>query len=525
MSIAWTVAAPTSAEHPHDIMRSVKAGRFWTHDEAVAVFRAVGLEPLQPYRNIHYKWKSTCLHCGELQFISLHMVATYGYGCLYCNGKRIRPSDAESVLAAKNGAPLEPFPGSAKPWRARCTRCDREVTTTYKQLVRPDRVGICKHCAGKVLSPDHIAAVMKGAHFEPLEPYPGTNRPWTVRCVDCSRTSTPRFSNIQRGHACIYCTNRRRGEQSRKPPRPDQVTARNLEPLEAFPGMSKPWRCRCLKCGREVTPRWGTVLFNGGDGCIKCGAALRGQRQLRNSQEVAAEMLAAGLQPLEPYPGSSEPWRCTCLRCGSLTITRYGSVQRGERGCLTCGNRSSAEKRKKPAEQAEAVMRAAGYEPLEPYSRSGSPWKCRHEKCGNVVTPSLSTIQQGGGGCKSCAEHGIDYDSPALLYLLIHPAHFSVKIGITGTTSISDRIGSHQRRGWELIQTWQVVSGFVAEEMETQVIDYWRDVLGAPASVHRDEMPQGGWTETASLLFVDVDDTRRLVQEMVASRLTSESAI
>lgn len=494
----------------------MSARRRWTHEEARALFLSVDLEPLEEYRNIHHKWKARCLKCDELQEITLYMVNSFGYGCLYCNGKRVRPSDAVALLSSRNGEPLEPFPGSAKPWRCRCTNCGREVTTVYKVIARKNRVGICYFCAGKELSVEHIAAVMAGAGLEPLEPYPGTMKPWRVRCLECGRESSPRFSNVQRGHGCLTCGHRRRGEQSRKPPTAEEVAARNLEPLEPYPGRAARWRCRCLKCGREVSPRWGSVLFNGGDGCIKCGAALRGQRQMRSNDEVFAEMIAAGVRPLETYPGTSEPWRCECLRCGNVVFTRYIGIQRGERGCLDCGNRSSAEARKKPAGEAEALMRAAGYEPLEPYQKSGTPWKCRHEACGAVVSPSFATIQQGHGGCKGCAEYGIDYNAPGLLYLMSHDELFSLKVGISGSTSVKNRVEAHEKRGWSLVRSWPTPTGFIAEDVEGRVLRYWREVVGAPASVPREEMPQGGWTETASLLLVEPDETCALIDEYLA---------
>ncbi len=180
------------------------------------------------------------------------------------------------------------------------------------------------------------------------------------------------------------------------------------------------------------------------------------------------------------------------------------------------------ETKRLPHEVAAQVMRDAGYEPLEPYVRSNAPWKCRHEQCGNIVTPSYSTIKSGDGGCKTCADSGIDYTAPAILYLLTHSEYFSVKIGITATNSTNDRIAQHIRRGWELNKSWQVVDGFTAEDIEGKVIKYWRDELGAPASVSRDDMPQGGWTETASLLFVELDEVEMLVESALALLHTAD---
>jgi hypothetical protein len=42
-----------------------------------------------------------------------------------------------------------------------------------------------------------------------------------------------------------------------------------LQPLVDFPGSNKPWNCKCLVCGLEVSPRWGD-LQGGQGGCSNC---------------------------------------------------------------------------------------------------------------------------------------------------------------------------------------------------------------------------------------------------------------
>jgi hypothetical protein len=487
----------------------------WKPEEADAEFIRVGLEPIDPHKNIHTVRQSRCMTCGEVQGKSLQMITQYNYGCVYCNGKRVRQSDAEALLSERHGRPLEPFRGSHKPWRVQCTRCNREYVVAYHVIQREGRKGFCKPCAGLSLEMDHILAVMRAAWFEPLEPYVNSVSAWRCRCLVCDEEVSPSFGNVQNGHGCLYCERKRLGISQRKPPSIEEVRARNIEPLEPFPGRGAQWKCRCLKCGREVTPRWNSILTNGGDGCIKCGARARGDRQFRNEKEVVAEMLAAGIKPLGPYPGSSEPWRCECQRCGKIVMTRYMGIQRGERGCLDCGNTSSAATRTLPAEVAEQFMRDAGYEPLEPYKKSGVQWRCIHTKCGNEVTPSYSTIKSGDGGCKTCADNGIDYTAPAILYLMRSDSFFSLKIGITATNSVRDRVAHHQRFGWEVETTWQVRDGFLAEEIEQKLIKYWRQVLGAPPSVRKEDMPQGGYTETASLLHAELEETQSLVESLL----------
>ncbi len=431
----------------------------------------------------------------------------------------MRASDAEALLREKHGRPIDPFTGSGKPWRVACTRCDREYIIRYKDIRLEYRKGFCKPCAGLTLDLGYIHSVMSLAKLAPLDPFVNSVNAWRCKCLVCDEEVSPTFGNVQRGTGCIFCKNKQRGVDQRKPPNIEDVRSRNLEPLEPYPGRRAKWKCRCIKCGREVAPVWGNLLFNGGNGCIKCGARVRGDRQFRNADEVTAEMLAAGVKPLDPYPGSTEPWRCECQRCGKIVMTRYIGIQRGERGCLDCGNASSAATRTMAADVAAQFMRDAGYEPLEPYKKSSAQWLCIHTKCGKEVTPSYATIQQGNGGCKACADIGIDYTAPAILYLMRSDSFFSLKIGITATNSVADRLAHHRRLGWEVESTWQARDGFLAEEIEQKIIKYWRKILGAPPSVRKEDMPQGGYTETASLLYVEIEETQSLVESMLEEAL------
>lgn len=49
---------------------------------------------------------------------------------------------------------------------------------------------------------------MRAAALEPLEPYPGSLRPWKCRCAKCGRTVQPCYSTIQRDSGgCRWCRN------------------------------------------------------------------------------------------------------------------------------------------------------------------------------------------------------------------------------------------------------------------------------------------------------------------------------
>lgn len=82
---------------------------------------------------------------------------------------------------------------------------------------------------------------------------------------------------------------------------------------------------------------------------------------------AVADMRAAGVEPVVPYPGSNVPWACRCLTCGALVTPRLDSVRGGQGGCRWCGQRQRRARPFLSHERAEAQLRAAGMEPLVPY--------------------------------------------------------------------------------------------------------------------------------------------------------------
>lgn len=59
-------------------------------------------------------------------------------------------------------------------------------------------------------------------------------------------------------------------------------------------------------------------------------------------EETRPVMLAAGLDPLELYPGSKAKWKCKCINCGGTVYITYTEVRRPRRtgfGCTPCNNK------------------------------------------------------------------------------------------------------------------------------------------------------------------------------------------
>lgn len=147
--------------------------------------------------------------------------------------------------------PIDPYPGALKPWRCTCQSCGREVTPRYAMIQQGH--GGCGYCAGKRVDAVEAEHRMREKGVEPLVPYPGSSIPWSCACLVCGREVTPMYSSILSGQsACKFCARRAVDESDAE----ESLRLANLEPLEPYPGAATPWKCRCLRCGTEVRPRW-----------------------------------------------------------------------------------------------------------------------------------------------------------------------------------------------------------------------------------------------------------------------------
>ena len=52
--------------------------------------------------------------------------------------------------------------------------------------------------------------------------------------------------------------------------------------------------------------------------------------------------------------------------------------------------------------EAVSIMRAANFEPLEPYNLIKTPWKSKCLQCGNICHPILNNVKSGQRGCPTC---------------------------------------------------------------------------------------------------------------------------
>lgn len=105
-------------------------------------------------------------------------------------------------------------------------------------------------------------------------------------------------------------------------------------------------------------------------------------------------------------------------------------------------------------------------------------------------------------------------DAPALVYVVTHAALGAAKIGVSDAAG--SRITEHRRAGWQLLAAFQVAAD-AACAIEDDVLKWWRHNLRLPPYLRRDQMPQGGWTETVAAGSIDLAATVAHVCEMALS--------
>ena len=149
-------------------------------------------------------------------------------------------------------------------------------------------------------------------------------------------------------------------------------------------------------------------------------------------------------------------------------------------------------------------MVGAGLTPLEEYVRADKPWRCTCNKCQKIVTPTYTSIRVGQGGCRYCTNKGLDYSEPAYLYLMTHPILGAHKVGIANFKTRVNRIKEHQKYGWEVFRSIDFDTGDDAFQIEQQVLDWIRVKKGLGIFLSKEQLPQGGYSETVEAAEIEL---------------------
>ena len=235
--------------------------------------------------------------------------------------------------------------------------------------------------------------------------------------------------------------------------------------------------------------------------------------ELANSKTAEALLvfMDAGLMPIEDFKGVSHKWESKCMNCGAIVSPRFADVQSSGRGCKPCSLIPSPEKVK----EAISIMQKSNLEPIKPFTSSGSPWECRCLKCGEIVTPTLQNVKRGHGGCIYCQVAAFKHSEPAYLYLIHNKTFSAYKVGIGNTKTVNDRIDSHLKSGWELLEKFSFEKGRQAFKVEKLILEWVRKDLGLPIHLTNKSFKHGGASETFSDESISALEIKRKIEEVI----------
>lgn len=108
-------------------------------------------------------------------------------------------------------------------------------------------------------------------------------------------------------------------------------------------------------------------------------------------------------------------------------------------------------------------------------------------------------------------------ETPGILYLVTHQKLGAAKIGISRSTSKSDRVLAHMANGWTLHSFWSLANFADAEATEGAVLNWWRNEKSLPIALKQSQMPQGGHSETVSLSHLSVREITSKVEQIVSA--------
>jgi hypothetical protein len=103
---------------------------------------------------------------------------------------------------------------------------------------------------------------------------------------------------------------------------------------------------------------------------------------------------------------------------------------------------------------------------------------------------------------------------PALLYIIYHPGHRAIKIGISDVSG--KRFIRHRQNGWVLVKYWYFFERDKARHIESLVIETLRKKH--KVYLHKQDMPQNGYTETFDANMVKRLGLIRLINKTIRNQ-------
>jgi hypothetical protein len=431
-------------------------------------------------------------------------------GCPVCAGKQtvtgindLATKFPEIAKEADGWNPAIVAAGSNKKFQWKCAgghiyqMAPKERTGKQKQG--------CPVCASKRilvgfndLATTHPEIAKEADGWNPQELIAGTHHVMTWRCAKGHEFRASPNQRTSRTSNCPTCSNLviEAGFNDLQTLFPALAKEANgWDPTTVGGGSSRRFSWKCSAKGHI----WESTIINrtsNGTNCPVCVGQLVvvGINDLATTHpEIAKE--AADWDPRSLTSGSKKKraWRCQLDHIFIQSVgSRTGSNQTG---CPYCSSTLLLKgfndlQTKFP----EIAVEADGWDPTSVMPGSGrkQKWRCNQGHTFFQVVNNRTGPQK--QGCPTCAPTGFDPNKPGWLYFLDHDSLDMYQIGISNIPQ--NRLESHKRRGWEVIEVRGPMEGHLVQQLETAIlhaIEQRGAILGHKAGIEKFDGYSEAW--------------------------------
>lgn len=388
--------------------------------------------------------------------------------------RKIDPQVAEARMISAGLQPLEPYKNAISDWKCKCLTCKKIVISRYNRIQQGSGCPLCAYRAGGMkirLSEAKALEKLKEYNLEAIDAYEKSDVKWKCRCLRCGEIVYPKLKNLQRGDGgCYKCGKKIAGEKNKLDENQAVLIASKagFTPLEPYKNALSKWKMIHLLCGATVYPKLNTLtsIQDGRLGCVVCSGhqVAIGINDLATTHpNIASE--AYEWNPTEVTAGSQlrRHWKCSNEHTWIAPI----STRTSGHGCPYCTGKKVFVGFNDLLTINPAIAKEAfEWDPSTTTVGSSKRVKWRCEEGHVWVTSVLSRSR--GYGCPTCANSGFDPNKDAYIYFLSHPHWQMYQVGITNFPD--QRINSHKKLGWKVIELRGPMDGLIAREWETSIL-------------------------------------------------------
>lgn len=330
------------------------------------------------------------------------------------------------------------------------------------------------------------------------------------KCKDYGHIWEELISERIAGYNCPYCSGRRllKGFNDLKTTHPElSKEAFGWDPATVSRGsrVKRKWRCDKNHIW-EAQPNDRTGAESGCPFCANKKIEI-GFNDISTTHPSLASQ-AYGWDPQTVMAGSTRivEWRCSL---GHIWKSSPSSRTTQNTGCTIClGKVVLAGYNDLKTTHPEISLEADGWDPetINAGSNKKLGWKCQE---GHKWKTQPNSRTGSKTGCPTCANSGFDPNSEAFLYFLSHPNWLMLQIGITNFPD--NRLSSHKRLGWELLELRGPMDGHLTQQWETAILRMLK-AKGADLSNSKIAGKFDGYSEAWSKSTFEVKSIKELMK-------------